>query len=74
MINIFRNADISISTLCRYDTSEGYSGLWDEDHDFKQYGEFSGITTRSVENQNYFSVATTGTCYVGPTTDHTPVR
>lgn len=70
--NILRNADIRNSMLCRHDTNEGYSVAWTEDGNFKQYGEFSGITTRSVENQNYFSVATSGICYVGPTSDQTP--
>lgn len=70
--NILRNADIRNSMLCRYDTNEGYSVSWSEDNDFQQYGEFSGITTRSVENQNYFSVATSGICYVGPTSDQAP--
>jgi hypothetical protein len=67
--NILRKANIRNSTACRFDTNEGYSVVWEEDSDFKQYGEFNGITTRTVVNQNYFSVATSGVCYVGPTTD-----
>ena len=68
-LNVLRGADIRNSTSCRYDTNKGYSVSWQEDNDFKQYEEFESLTTRIVTNQNYFFVATSGTCYIGPTVD-----
>jgi len=67
--NILRNADIRNSSSCRFDTNEGYSVVWDEDNNFKDYVEFDEITTRLVSDQSYFFVATSGTCYVSPSTD-----
>jgi hypothetical protein len=67
--NILRNADIRNSTGCRYDTNEGFAVSWTEDGNFQEYEEFDGLTTRAVENRNYFSVATSGTCYIGPISD-----
>lgn len=72
MFNIFRNAVIRNATHCRHDNGDGYAVVWDEDDNFKQYGEFGGLTTRLVWDSNYFAVATSGTCYIGPTTDQIP--
>ncbi len=72
MFNIFRNAVIRNATHCRHDNSDGYAVVWGEDDDFKQYGEYGGLTTRLVWDRNYFAVATSGTCYIGPTTDQVP--
>lgn len=71
--NIFRNAVIRNDTSCRHDTNNGYAVVWDENSNFKQYEEFSGLTTRVVWDQNYFAVATSGVVYIGPTTDQPPV-
>lgn len=64
--NILRNANVRNSTSCRNDSNEGYAVSWEDDNDFQQYEEFSGLTTRLVSSQNYFFVATSGTCYISP--------
>ena len=70
--NILRNATIRNDMSCRHDTNDGFSIVWDEDENFKQYGEFSGLTTRLVWDNNYFAVATSGVAYIGPSTDQPP--
>jgi len=71
--NIFRNATIRNAMSCRHDNNDGYAVVWDKDEDFKQYGEFSGLTTRLVWDRNYFAVSTSGVAYIGPTVDQPPV-
>lgn len=71
--NILRNATVRNAMSCRHDTNDGYSVVWDENENFKQYGEYSGLTTRLVWDRNYFAVATSGVAYIGPTTDQPPV-
>lgn len=70
--NILRNASIRNSMTCRHDSNEGYAVVWDEDENFKQYTEFSGLTTRLVWDRNYFAVATSGVAFIGPNTDQPP--
>ena len=70
--NTLRGATIRNAMTCRLDSNEGYAVVWDEDYDFKSYTEFDGLTTRLVSNNSYFSVATSGTAYVGPVSDQTP--
>jgi len=71
--NILRNATIRNAMFCRHDTNDGFSVTWDEDDNFKQYGEFGSLTTRTVWDNRYFAAATSGTVFIGPTTDQPPV-
>ena len=70
--NVIRNGIVRNSMLCRHDSNEGYSVVWDTNDDFKQYEEFNGLTSRLVWDRNFFCVASSGICYVGPTTDQAP--
>ena len=72
MFNLLRNATIRNATNCRSDSNDGFVVVWEEDEDFKQYEEFSGITTRLVWDRNYFAASTSGICYIGPSTDQVP--
>jgi hypothetical protein len=57
---------------CRHDTNEGFSVRWDTNGDFKSYTEFSGLTTRAVQEKHYFAVSTSGVCFIGPNSDQAP--
>ena len=71
--NILRNATIRNDMGCRHDNNDGWAVVWDENDDYKQYNDISGITSTVVWDKTYVSVATSGTCYIGPTQDQAPI-
>lgn len=70
--NILRNSIVRNDLSCRHDNRDGFSVVWDENDNFRQYNDVSGLTTRVVWDRNYFSVSVSGTCYLGPETDQVP--
>ncbi len=70
--NILRNADIRNDMSCRHDNNDGWAVVWDENDNFRQYDEVSGLSGRVVWDKNYVSVSTASSCYLGPSTPQTP--
>ncbi len=72
--NILRNSIIRNDTSCRHDNNDGWAVVWDENDNFRQYTEVGGLTSMLVWDRSYVAVTTSGSCYVGPSQDQTPVN
>lgn len=74
MFSILKSADIRVATHCKHDNQNGYSVVWDENDNFKQYQDLSGASSAVVWEGVYTAVSMSGTCSVGPIADQSPIN
>lgn len=70
--NILRNAVIRNDMGCRHDNNDGWAVVWNENDNFKQYTEVSGVTSTLVWDKAYVAVSTGPTCYISPSSNQSP--